>query len=127
MGYSFLSTLMDIGVTDMALELGDILIVRTIGFLFKALCLTNPGGAHHLEVGGGLGLMALEFNLLGGGGSASPPDPRVYFPLHLGYRFQQPDGGFLLRLGFTPLIATNRSTGELGVLPWGGLSLGWSP
>ncbi|MCS7211722.1 MAG: hypothetical protein RMI34_01110 [Chloroherpetonaceae bacterium] len=89
--------------------------------------LTNPGGAHHLEVGGGLGLMALEFNLLGGGGSASPPDPRVYFPLHLGYRFQQPDGGFLLRLGFTPLIATNRSTGELGVLPWGGLSLGWSP
>jgi len=38
----------------------------------------------------------------------------------IGYRYQQNDGGFLFRIGFTPLF------GSGGFQPWGGLSLGFS-
>ena len=37
-----------------------------------------------------------------------------------GYRFQPNDGGFVFRIGFTPLF------GSTGFLPWAGLSLGYS-
>lgn len=38
----------------------------------------------------------------------------------LGYRYQRPGGGFVFRVGLTPLF------GPGGILPWGGLSLGYS-
>lgn len=38
----------------------------------------------------------------------------------VGYRYQRPDGGFMLRAGFTPLVGG----GDVGFSPWPGLSLG---
>ncbi|MCS7302778.1 MAG: hypothetical protein NZ606_05025 [Candidatus Kapabacteria bacterium] len=115
--------------TGYGLRIGGFYSEEAYWFFAQGLMLTNPDGNHHLEVGGGLGVMAFALNLdlLGsGGGSSGPPEPKVYFPLHLGYRFQQSDGGFLLRLGFTPLLMVKQTTNEWGILPWGGLSLGWS-
>ncbi len=40
------------------------------------------------------------------------------FTTTIGYRLQPRSGGFLFRIGFTPII------GKDGITPWGGLSLG---
>jgi hypothetical protein len=39
---------------------------------------------------------------------------------NIGYRYQSEDGGFLFRIGFTPLISSTQ------FLAWGGLSAGFS-
>lgn len=38
----------------------------------------------------------------------------------IGYRYQQPEGGFLFRIGFTPLFSQKE------FFPWGGFSVGTS-
>lgn len=86
--------------------------------------LTGGTSSHHLELGAGLGVMVLHVNLnLFGYSSASEPTPLVYVPFNLGYRLQPADGGFLFRIGFTPLLAFGRN--EAAFLPWGGASIGW--
>lgn len=75
-------------------------------------------GNSRLEVGGGI--------LAGGtNGSAQIENERISeargggaFTGNIGYRLQPRDGGFLFRIGFTPVISS------AGFLPWAGLSLG---
>jgi len=40
----------------------------------------------------------------------------------IGYRYQRPQGGFVFRIGFTPLF----KQGEKNIIPLGGLSLGFA-
>lgn len=92
------------------------------GFV-QALGLESLAPSHHLEYGGGIGIIGVEFTLWGYS-SSGPAKPHVYFPLHVGYRFQPSDGGLVFRLGFTPIVIIGEN--KTGLLPWGGLSLGWS-
>jgi hypothetical protein len=68
-------------------------------------------GDHHIEVGLGTSI-----------GLTSDDDARFLTPL-VGYRYEEPDGGFLFRASFTPLVRMNDFE---DVLPWGGLSFGYS-
>jgi hypothetical protein len=47
----------------------------------------------------------------------------VYGTLLVGYRYQPVRGGLTFRIGWTPLIGLNTSSGE--TLRWGGISLGY--
>ncbi|MDX1671436.1 MAG: hypothetical protein R3211_03785 [Balneolaceae bacterium] len=77
-------------------------------------------GNHHLELGGGITIITFSENdpdedLLDlSSGSAVAATATV------GYRYQKPEGGFLFKIGFTPL--TNFDV----FLPWGGISLGYA-
>ena len=73
-------------------------------------------GSSRLEIGAGLTFGHASGNLEGidefsGGGIAA-------FTSTIGYRLQPTNGGFLFRIGFTPIFTGN------GILPWAGLSLG---
>lgn len=77
-------------------------------------------GSSHLELGGGLSIITFsetnpESNLLDFISGTT-----VLVTGTVGYRYQQPDGGFVFRIGFTPLTNFNV------VAPWGGLSLGYA-
>ena len=75
--------------------------------------------AHHLELGAGLTPFIY---------SEENPDNDIFdvsgstvlFSSVIGYRYQKPEGGFLFKLGFTPL--TNFKV----FAPWAGISLGYS-
>lgn len=86
--------------------------------------------ASSIEIGGGIGI-------------ASTPStpysalPGFYVPFHVGYRYQPTTSGLIFRVGLTPLIGIVAAetpdvsrlilrVGPLGIVPWGGLSLGWS-
>ena len=72
-------------------------------------------GNSRLELGAGAILGGVDANVDNetvngiGGGS---------FTGTIGYRLQPRDGGFLFRIGFTPIVSS------LGFYPWAGLSLG---
>ena len=72
-------------------------------------------GSSRLEIGGGLLFGHVGGNLendeFSEGGVAS-------FTGTVGYRLQPVNGGFLFRIGFTPIFTSE------GFLPWAGLSLG---
>ena len=72
-------------------------------------------GSSRLEVGAGL-----TVGRAGGNIDTGDIDQGTFglFTSTIGYRLQPTDGGFLFRIGFTPVF-----TGS-GVLPWAGLSLG---
>lgn len=40
--------------------------------------------------------------------------------LRVGYRYQPAKGGYMFRFGFTPIIS------ELSIIPWGGISIGYT-
>jgi hypothetical protein len=71
---------------------------------------------HFLELGiGALVGRTYIFDETDGGGIVST--------MTIGYRWQPPDGGFLLRAGFTPFIFPS----EINFFqPWGGISLGYT-
>lgn len=75
-------------------------------------------GSHKLELGAGPALVrataSTDFGTFDESGTT------VFGTATAGYRFQPNDGGFVFRIGFTPLF------GSTGFLPWGGLSLGYS-
>lgn len=79
-------------------------------------------GDHRLEVGGGPVLAYLSADVDDGvqGVSASGLASIVGM---LGYRFQPMDGGFNFRAVFTPHLVIDA---EEPLLPWGGLSLGYT-
>ena len=57
--------------------------------------------SHHLETGASLILFQIPV-------------------LRVGYRYQPRKGGFLFRVGFTPLLF------DMDIFPWGGISLGYT-
>jgi hypothetical protein len=74
---------------------------------------------HMLELGAGGSLLYFGGSVNTLGNSTSGSAVAGLGTLIVGYRFQPPDGGFLLRAGLSPLIS---STG--GFLPWPYLALG---
>jgi hypothetical protein len=94
-------------------------------FPLTAAALVGKGG-HHLECGIGATLGAFDGNL-----NVAVGEPRARVPFvagvgQVGYRYQVPASGLLLRAAFTPLLTGTRFM-PLGspVLPWGGISAGW--
>ncbi len=83
--------------------------------------LAGPGN-HRLELGGGpvLALVSAEIEDGVQGVSASGLASIVGI---IGYRYQPMEGGFNFRVAFTPHFIIN---GPDPVLPWGGLSLGYT-
>lgn len=77
-------------------------------------------GNSHFETGIGLAVATASFDIdeldvdESGGGTG------VYGTGVLGYRYQRPGGGFLFRVGLTPVFTTN------DFAPWFGLSFGYS-
>jgi hypothetical protein len=82
--------------------------------------LTRPASSHHLELGGGITVIAGDRQDLWG---AFDDDEKVSTALLtgiIGYRYQKPAGGFQFRAAFTPLL------GEEGFAPWAGVSFGYA-
>ncbi len=77
------------------------------------------GSNHNFEIGAGIAYLGVSVDVEGedfAGISASG----VAGTSTIGYRYQNMDGGFVFRIGLTPVF------GEFGVLPWAGLSLGYA-
>ena len=80
----------------------------------------RPASSHHLELGGGITVIAGDRQDLWG---AFDDDEKVSTALLtgiVGYRYQKPAGGFQFRAAFTPLL------GEGGFAPWAGVSFGYA-
>ena len=73
-------------------------------------------GSSKLELGVGMTFIRGEIRWFGDDATGNAIFPN----LNIGYRYQSEDGGFLFRIGFTPLITRHYFQ------PWGGLSAGFS-
>jgi hypothetical protein len=95
------------------LTIDDIVIVPiTLNYLIG-------NGSNKFEIGAGIDYLSFS------GGSifglhANVSESKVFGTATIGYRYQQADGGFLFRIGFTPIF------GENGLQPLAGLSFGFS-
>jgi hypothetical protein len=67
-------------------------------------------GRHHFEYGAGAALTTLQDR-----------DAQFFFP-EVGYRYENPSGGFLFRAMFTPLVRMRKPK---DIVPWGGVSFGY--
>ena len=81
---------------------------------------------HHLEAGGGILLGRKSFESSFG----EPAESTSVFALSgiIGYRYQQPGGGFLFRSTFTPLLGFGSDEDaypDKGIFPSVGVSFGW--
>ena len=74
-------------------------------------------GSSRLEIGAGLTLGSVGGDIDAAGGDFDKGGVAA-FTSTIGYRLQPTNGGFLFRIGFTPIFTAN------GFLPWAGLSLG---
>jgi hypothetical protein len=91
------------------------------------LNLLTGAGTHHLELGGGV-LVGSE-TVTRGLGSPSERSALLSATGTLGYRRQPPDGGFVFRIGLTPVYGfgpEDTAYPEKGFFFSGGLSLGIS-
>ena len=92
----------------------------------KASIVTAPalfnymvGGKNHkLELGAGATLIYVSASASGGAASASGEGVGVAGTGVAGYRYSPADGGFVFRVGYTPLF------GKGGYQSWGGMSFG---
>ncbi|SHN33560.1 hypothetical protein SAMN04488057_12177 [Cyclobacterium lianum] len=88
---------------------------------------------HHLEVGSGY-TAALNRRFIFDENYPNNIREQVYLNQALvpriGYRYQKPEGGFLFRVGYTPIIgisSSNSSENIFNIFPyWFGISLGYS-
>lgn len=81
----------------------------------------RPAGNHHLELGGGITLVAGDEQDFYDLGEDEEDELSTLFVTGLvGYRYQKPGGGFQFRTAFTPAAAAG------GVLPWFGVSFGYA-
>ncbi|HEX8696164.1 MAG TPA: hypothetical protein VF746_27350 [Longimicrobium sp.] len=80
-------------------------------------------GSSHFETGVGLAVATADFDfgeLDDFDEDADLSSTTVYGTGVLGYRYQRPGGGFLFRVGLTPIFTTN------DFAPWFGLSFGYA-
>jgi len=92
----------------------------------KASIVTAPalfnymvGGKNHkFEMGAGATLIYVSASASGGAASASGEGIGVAGTGVAGYRYSPADGGFVFRVGYTPLV------GKGGFQSWGGMSFG---
>ena len=80
----------------------------------------RPESKHHLELGGGLTLVAGDRQELFDYGDDDEEFSTLSITGIVGYRYQKPDGGFLFRAAFTPVA------GGGYILPWAGVSFGYA-
>lgn len=88
-------------------------------------------GRHRCELG--LALLYMDENLRPAGRSVVLSGHEMNARFYVGYRYEDPDGGFQLRTGFTAFseLADHDAherfgNGMLDALPWPYFSLGWS-
>jgi len=92
----------------------------------KASLVTAPalfnymvGGKNHkFETGAGATLIYVSASASGGAANASGEGVGVAGTAVAGYRYSPSDGGFVFRVGYTPMF------GKGGYMHWGGMSLG---
>lgn len=80
----------------------------------------RPESNHHLELGGGITVVAGDRQDLFDYGNNDEEFSTVSMTAIVGYRYQKPDGGFLFRAAFTPVA------GGGYLLPWAGISFGYA-
>jgi hypothetical protein len=73
-------------------------------------------GSHRLETGAGFLPLLNQYD-------DSADSVRLGLTGTVGYRYQRPAGGFVFRIGFTPLLASD-SDGGYFFAPWLGMSFG---
>lgn len=78
------------------------------------------GSSHRLELGAGPLIMRASAEASAGSFEASESGVGFGGTATIGYRYQQLDGGFMFRLGLTPVFSSS------GFSPWAGLSLGYA-
>lgn len=79
-------------------------------------------GNHHLELGIGT---AIQFDVYNPSESGvNYRDFDCYYNGRLGYRFQNPKGKYLFRIGYTPFLYTSPDLVEY--THWGGISFGYN-
>lgn len=91
------------------------------------------GNKGHLEFGTGLSSQFVQINDVSILGQPEEYSSNAFYLTgRLGYRLQKPDGGFLFRIGFVPMILLSESTTSNNpnerseFVPWFGLSFGYS-
>lgn len=79
-------------------------------------------GGHKLELGLGPQILRVGIDVEGGDGFAGFDEEvtTIAGSATIGYRYQSMDGGFVFRVGFTPMFS------QFGFQPWAGLSLGYA-
>jgi len=118
-GFSYV----DIGLFD-EIE-GVVVPIELLGWI---------GDKGHFEFGAGLSsqFVTLEDDSLLGGPSERYDSQAYYLTGRLGYRLQKPDGGFLFRAGFVPMVLLGENNSERvssdrpSFVPWFGFSFGYS-
>ena len=76
------------------------------------------GKKNHFELGLGYSFPFLHLN----GRNISVIDHVLFF--RIGYRYQRENSGVLFRIGFTPFIGGRYI--EPLIMPWGGITIGWT-
>ena len=116
-----------VGACSFPLKRGDkhywatILPVELIGLVGRA--------KHHLELGAGISPNLMPYtNKLDPEHGFGSFEPGLFVPFRIGYRYQKPEGGFLFRLGLTPVLDfPNKHKERLTFVPvFGGISVGKS-
>ncbi|MCK4344070.1 MAG: hypothetical protein KAX05_02205 [Bacteroidales bacterium] len=98
--------------TEESLQISSRIGISHLGIIPIQLNLLIGGSSHHFEFGIGV-LISIE-------------DQNVLPTGTIGYRYQKLDGGFLFRIGITPIRILGFAIYDPHVIPWAGLSLGYS-
>lgn len=83
-------------------------------------------GNHALELGIGVEPMHFSATASSGGTFAGANGWLMTGTGSIGYRYQDPKGGFLFRATFSPLFVFSPGEGGSAFIPWGGVSFGYS-
>jgi hypothetical protein len=104
---------------DVSVSISMLLIPVTFNY-FIASHSDGKVGSSKLELGAGVLIVNLSGTASGSAGNVfSNSGFGIGGTATIGYRYQPSDGGFIFRIGFTPLF------GPAGFLPFGGLSFGY--
>jgi hypothetical protein len=93
----------------------------TLPLMFNYLGL--HAGSHALELGGGVNMMYFSGSAATFDATAMSSGVIPVGALTVGYRFSNPEGGFVFRAGYTPLIFV--TTEQKEIFHWGGMSFGY--
>lgn len=83
-------------------------------------------GNHALELGVGIEPMHFSATASSDGTFGAANGWLMTGTAAIGYRYQNPAGGFLFRATFTPLFVFSPAQGGSAFVPWGGVSFGYS-
>lgn len=106
------------GANPIATEQTELASLGAVG-LPVLLNYVRGTGSHRLELGAGATVLYTSARASTRYRAATPATITPLATALIGYRYVPRGGGFTYRAGFTPLIST------AGVLPWGGLSVGY--